>query len=115
LSTPIEFDSSKRYPLLVVIHGGPTWASFPILSACFEEKYPIEQFVEKGFIVLEPNYRGSTGYGNEFLKANYRKLGIGDYDDVISGVDTLVDKGIADKIWEIIHGMIRRYMLKLHQ
>jgi len=97
LSTPIEFDSNKRYPLLVVIHGGPTWASFPIPSVCFEEKYPIEQFVEKGFIVLEPNYRGSSGYGNEFLKANYRKLGIGDYDDVISGVDTLVDKGIADK------------------
>jgi len=42
LSTPIEFDSNKRYPLLVVIHGGPTWASFPIPSACFEEKYPIE-------------------------------------------------------------------------
>lgn len=83
---------------MVLIHGGPGWASFPIHSGCFnEKKYPIEQFIEKGFIVLEPNYRGSSGYGNEFLKANYRKLGIGDYDDVISGVDTLVDKGIADK------------------
>ena len=41
--------------------------------------------------------RCSSGYGNEFLKANYRKLGITDYDDVISGVDKLVDKGIADK------------------
>ncbi len=97
LSTPREFDSNKRYPLLIVIHGGPKWASFPIHSDCFNEKYPIEQFIEKGFIVLEPNYRGSSGYGNEFLKANYRKLGIGDYDDVISGVDTLVNKGIADK------------------
>jgi dipeptidyl aminopeptidase/acylaminoacyl peptidase len=97
LSTPVEFDANKKYPLLVVIHGGPAWASFPIHSGCFNEKYPIEQFIEKGFIVLEPNYRGSSGYGNEFLKANYRKLGIGDYNDVISGVDTLVDKGIADK------------------
>jgi acylaminoacyl-peptidase len=96
LSTPAEFNSNKKYPLLVIIHGGPDGASFPIPSVCFE-KYPIEQFVEKGFIVLEPNYRGSSGYGNEFFKANYRKLGIGDYDDVISGVDTLVDKGIADK------------------
>ena len=68
------------------------WASFPIFSDCFNEKYPIEQFVEKGFIVLEPNYRGSSGYGNEFLKANYRKQGIADYDDVISGVDKLVDQ-----------------------
>ena len=97
LSTPVEFDSNKKYPLLVVIHGGPAWASFPIFSDCFNEKYPIEQFIEKGFIVLEPNYRGSSGYGNEFLKANYRKLGIANYDDVISGVDKLVDKGIVDK------------------
>jgi len=97
LSTPVKFDTSKKYPLLVVIHGGPAWASFPIHSGCFNEKYPIEQFIEKGFIVLEPNYRGSSGYGNEFLKANYRKLGIGDYDDVLSGVDSLVDKGIADR------------------
>lgn len=97
LSTPVEFDANKKYPLLVVIHGGPAWASFPIFSDCFNEKYPIEQFIEKGFIVLEPNHRGSSGYGNEFLKANYRKLGIANYDDVISGVDKLVDKGIADK------------------
>ncbi|WP_152658534.1 S9 family peptidase [Oceanobacillus sp. CFH 90083] len=97
LSTPAEFDTNKKYPLLVVIHGGPTWASFPIFSDCFNEKYPIEQFIDKGFIVLEPNYRGSSGYGNEFLKANYRKLGIADYDDVISGVDKLVDEGIVDK------------------
>lgn len=97
LSTPVEFDANKKYPLLVVIHRGPAWASFPIFSDCFNEKYPIEQFIEKGFIVLEPNYRGSSGYGNEFLKANYRKLGIANYDDVISGVDILVDKGMADK------------------
>ncbi|RIU88534.1 alpha/beta hydrolase family protein [Oceanobacillus picturae] len=97
LTTPVDFDVNRKYPLLVVIHGGPAWASFPIFSGCFNEKYPIEQFVEKGFIVLEPNYRGSSGYGNEFLKANYRKLGIAYYDDVISGVDNLVDKGIADK------------------
>ena len=97
LSTPVELDNNKKYPLLVVIHGGPAWASFPIFSDCFNEKYPIEQFVEKGFIVLEPNYRGSSGYGNEFLKANYRKQGLADYDDVISGVDELVEKGIVDK------------------
>lgn len=97
LSTPVELDANKKYPLLVVIHGGPAWASFPIFSDCFNEKYPIEQFIEKGFIVLEPNYRGSSGYGNEFLKANYRKQGIADYEDVISGVDKLVEEGIVDK------------------
>lgn len=97
LTTPKDVDWNKKYPLLVFIHGGPDWASFPIHSSCFNEKYPIEPFIEKGFIVLEPNYRGSSGYGNDFLKANYRNLGIGDYEDVISGVDALVDRGIADQ------------------
>lgn len=97
LTTPKDMDWNKKHPLLVFIHGGPDWASFPIHSSCFNEKYPVESFIEKGFIVLEPNYRGSSGYGNDFLKANYRSLGIGDYDDVISGVDALVDRGIADQ------------------
>ncbi|MBT2663341.1 S9 family peptidase [Bacillus sp. ISL-45] len=97
LSTPVDFDPNKKYPLLILIHGGPNWASFPIHSGCFNEKYPVEQYIEKGFIVLEPNYRGSSGYGNEFLKANYRNMGIGDYQDITSGVDHLVDMGFADK------------------
>ncbi|MCA1057515.1 S9 family peptidase [Rossellomorea aquimaris] len=97
LTTPADFDPHKKYPLLVLIHGGPGWASFPIHSGCFNEKYPVEQFIEKGFIVLEPNYRGSSGYGNDFLKANYRNFGLGDYQDVISGVDALVDRGTADQ------------------
>ncbi|KPL60972.1 S9 family peptidase [Rossellomorea vietnamensis] len=96
LTTPKDVDWNKKHPLLVFIHGGPDWASFPIHSSCFNEKYPIESFIEKGFIVLEPNYRGSSGYGNDFLKANYRNLGIGDCEDVISGVDALVNRGIAD-------------------
>ncbi|MER2169309.1 MAG: S9 family peptidase [Psychrobacillus psychrodurans] len=97
LSTPVEFDATKSYPLLVIVHGGPAWASFPIFSSYFNEKYPIEQFIEKGFIVLEPNYRGSSGYGNDFLRANYRKQGIADYEDIISGVNQLVEDGIAEQ------------------
>jgi len=94
LSTPPDFDPSKRYPLLLIVHGGPTWLSFDVPT--FSKTYPLEQFVEKGFIVLEPNYRGSDGYGEEFRRINYRNLGIGDYADVISGVDYLIEKGIAD-------------------
>lgn len=94
LSKPHDYDSNKKYPLLVVIHGGPTSASFPIHN--MNKLYPIEQFVEKGFVVLEPNYRGSSGYGNKFLTSNFRMLGVGDYEDVISGVDNLIEKGIID-------------------
>lgn len=95
VSLPPNFEEGKRYPLLVVIHGGPTWASFP--SATSNKYYPIEQFVEKGCIILEPNYRGSSGYGDAFRGLNERNLGVGDYDDVISGVDALIEKGWADK------------------
>lgn len=94
LSTPKDYDNTKKYPLLVIVHGGPTWASFPIHN--MSRVYPIEQFIERGFIVLEPNYRGSSGYGSKFRTANHRMLGVGDYDDVISGVDMLIEKGIVD-------------------
>ncbi|QOR33679.1 S9 family peptidase [Clostridium sp. 'deep sea'] len=95
LTLPEDFDSNKIYPLLLNIHGGPRWASFKVQA--INRLYPIEQFIEKGFIVLEPNYRGSTSYGKQFETANFRKLGFGDYDDIISGVDYLIEQGYADK------------------
>ncbi|WAH36134.1 S9 family peptidase [Alicyclobacillus dauci] len=94
LSIPPDFDQSKRYPLLVVIHGGPVAASFAVPTSNLY--YPIESFIECGFIVLEPNYRGSAGYGSKFRRLNVRNLGIGDYSDVIAGVDHLVSQGFAD-------------------
>ena len=51
----------------------------------------------KGALILRPNYRGSAGYGEKFRSLNVRNLGIGDYQDVISGVDFLIAKGIVDK------------------
>ncbi|WP_399207993.1 S9 family peptidase [Sutcliffiella rhizosphaerae] len=93
LSKPIDYDSSRTYPLIVVVHGGPIGTSLAIPTM---NKYqPIEQFVEKGFIVLEPNYRGSAGYGEAFRKANYRQLGLGDYEDIVSGMDVLIEKGMV--------------------
>jgi len=53
-------------------------------------------FLAKGALVLEPNYRGSAGYGEQFRRLNVRNLGVGDLWDVMSGVDALVAKGIAD-------------------
>ncbi len=95
LSTPKDFDEHKKYPLLAVIHGGPTSTSYP--SVVSDRLYPIESFVEAGFITLEPNYRGSAGYGEKFRSSNYRNLGVGDYEDVISGVDHLIELGCVDK------------------
>jgi len=79
----------------VVIHGGPTGVDQPIVNA--DRYYPIERFVAKGALVLRPNYRGSAGYGEKFRALNVRNLGVGDYADVISGVDSLIAKGWVDK------------------
>jgi dipeptidyl aminopeptidase/acylaminoacyl peptidase len=95
LYTPSDFKLGKKYPLLVVIHGGPTGVDQPILSA--DRYYPIERFVAKGALILRPNYRGSAGYGEKFRSLNVRNLGVGDYADVISGVDSLIAKGYVDK------------------
>src|SRR5699024_11007741 len=94
LSKPVDFDSSQAYPLIVVVHGGPAGTSFA--TPTMHKYQPIEQFVEKGFLVLEPNYRGSAGYGEAFRGANYRQLGLGDYDDVMSGIDMLVEQGLVN-------------------
>ena len=95
LYTPSNFDAKKKYPLLVVIHGGPTGVDQPVVNA--DRYYPIERLVAKGAVVLRPNYRGSAGYGEKLRSLNVRNLGIGDYADVISGVDSLIAKGFVDK------------------
>jgi dipeptidyl aminopeptidase/acylaminoacyl peptidase len=95
LEKPADFDAKKKYPLLVVIHGGPTGVDRPNVSA--DRYYPVELFVAKGALVLRPNYRGSAGYGAAFRALNVRNLGVGDYADVISGVDYLIAQGFVDK------------------
>jgi dipeptidyl aminopeptidase/acylaminoacyl peptidase len=95
LRKPADYDAAKKYPLLVKIHGGPTGTSFPTLSLP-EYAYPVQIFLSKGALVLEPNYRGSAGYGADFRALNVRNLGVGDMWDVMSGVDALIAKGIVD-------------------
>ncbi len=93
LFKPEGFDSSRAYPLLVVIHGGPSGIDYPVPVESYV--YPVNQWLAKGAVVFQPNYRGSTGYGAEFLGLNYRNLGVGDAWDVESGVQHLIDQGIA--------------------
>ncbi len=96
LHKPADFQQGRRYPLLVVIHGGPTGVSRPTPYASASH-YPLDAFLAKGAIVLEPNYRGSAGYGEKFRSLNFRNLGIGDAWDVLSGIDALVQQGLADR------------------
>jgi dipeptidyl aminopeptidase/acylaminoacyl peptidase len=94
LMTPPGFDRTKKYPLLVIVHGGPTGIDQPAIHP--DRNYPSELFVAKGAVILRPNYRGSAGYGEKMRSLNVRNLGVGDAWDVLSGVDYLIAQGFID-------------------
>ena len=95
LHKPIGFQPGKKYPLLVIIHGGPTGISRPTAYSG-TSIYPVDLWTAKGALILEPNYRGSAGYGEAFRSLNVRNLGVGDAWDVLSGIDHLIKEGLAD-------------------
>jgi dipeptidyl aminopeptidase/acylaminoacyl peptidase len=97
LIKPANFDATKKYPLLCIIHGGPTGVDRPVLLMPDARYYPSDIWAARGALILKVNYRGSAGYGEKFRKLNVRNLGVGDAWDVLSGVDFLIAKGWVDK------------------
>ena len=90
LFKPHGYDSKRRYPLVVNPHGGPRAHS----TLDFD---PVAAYwTSLGYLVLKPNFRGSTGYGDTFTKGNVEDWGAGPFQDVMSGVDALIARGIAD-------------------
>lgn len=96
LIKPRDFDPSRKYALLCVIHGGPTGIDRPAMLARGRSYYPVDIWAARGALILLVNYRGSAGYGEAFRKLNIRNLGVGDAWDVLSGVQSLIDKGWVD-------------------
>ena len=95
LTYPNDYKRGEKYPLLLVVHGGP----MGVFTQTFDGSagtYPIAAFASKGYAVLRPNPRGSSGYGKIFRHANYNDWGGGDFRDVMSGVDHVIAQGIAD-------------------
>jgi dipeptidyl aminopeptidase/acylaminoacyl peptidase len=91
---PMNYKAGVQVPMLVELHGGPTGIvldAFPI-----PRTYPTQVFLENGIAVFAPNFRGSVNYGPVFRLKNAQSQGIGDYEDVMTGVDHLVARGIAD-------------------
>jgi dipeptidyl aminopeptidase/acylaminoacyl peptidase len=97
LIKPADFDPAKKYPLLCIIHGGPTGIDRPLLLIPDARYYPSDIWAVRGALILKVNYRGSAGYGEKFRKLNMRNLGVGDAWDVLSGVDYLISKGWVDR------------------
>jgi dipeptidyl aminopeptidase/acylaminoacyl peptidase len=95
LELPYGYQKAKqRLPLVVAIHGGPTTASY--LDPRFDPHNGRTYFSAKGYAVLAPNYRGSTGYGDEFVTDLIGHENDIEVKDILSGIEYLVKQGIAD-------------------
>ncbi|MEK7485452.1 MAG: S9 family peptidase, partial [Planctomycetota bacterium] len=84
---PPEFKPDQQYPLLLDIHGGPVWQ----YSGAFD--FETSYLASRGYVILHPNPRGSYGYGEAFCSAIKSNWGEKDYDDVVGGVDYLMQQG----------------------
>ncbi len=92
LTKPVGYKAGQRYPLIVAIHGGP--ASADVLG--FNGGYGSHVYAGAGYVVLQPNYRGSTNYGVKHktdIAGNYFQPG---YEDIMAGVDHLIAQGLVD-------------------
>lgn len=90
LVTPPNFDRSKKYPLILEIHGGPFAAYAPLFSTDYQ------LYATAGYVVLYTNPRGSTSYGEEFANLIHHKYPGNDYDDLMSAVDAAIAQGYVD-------------------
>jgi len=93
LIKPVGYEKEKRYPLIVNPHGGPT----SLISNGFLGMGLWGQLLAaRGYAVFFPNFRGSTGFGLKFAEANVGDMGGIDFQDIEAGVDSLIERGIAD-------------------
>ena len=95
LTLPVGYEEGDRVSLVLVIHGGPSGVSSDRFHAT-RGAYPVQVYAGMGFAVLQPNYRGSTGYGERFRGLNRGDISGRDWVDVDSGVDAMIERGIAD-------------------
>lgn len=95
LTYPVGYQPGTRVPLLLQIHGGPMGVFLQSFAGT-AGNYPNAAFASRGFALLQPNPRGSAGYGKEFRYANYQDWGGGDFRDIMAGVDRVIEMGIAD-------------------
>jgi dipeptidyl aminopeptidase/acylaminoacyl peptidase len=90
LYKPLGYTSGRKYPTILRPHGGPVWAYYA------EFDHLAQLFAANGYVVLYPNPRGSTGYGQDYAKAIWADWGNKDYQDDIAMVDYAIAQGIAD-------------------
>lgn len=89
--TPPDFDATRKYPLILEIHGGPYAAYGPHFAAEFQ------LMASQGYVVVYANPRGSTSYGDEFANLIHQNYPSEDYDDLMSAVDAVIAEGYIDQ------------------
>lgn len=95
LTYPQNYTAGSKVPLILNVHGGPAGV-FNQSYIGGRGVYPIATFASKGYAILRPNPRGSSGYGSEFRRANTKDWGGMDYEDLMTGVDHVIAMGVAD-------------------
>jgi dipeptidyl aminopeptidase/acylaminoacyl peptidase len=90
LTTPPDFDPTRKYPMILEIHGGPFAAYGPVFSTDYQ------LYAAAGYVVLAVNPRGSTSYGAEFANLIHHRYPSEDYDDLMSAVDAAIREGYVD-------------------
>ena len=90
---PRDFDPSKKYPLVIHVHGGPAWAMTPEWPSRWNYAMALPS---QGYFVLEPNPRGSYGKGEKFTQANVKDFGGGDFRDIMAGVEAAIASAPID-------------------
>jgi dipeptidyl aminopeptidase/acylaminoacyl peptidase len=95
LTYPVGYQSGQRVPLILNVHGGPAGV-FQQTFIGGRGVYPLATFASRGYALLRVNPRGSSGYGAEFRRANTKDWGFGDYQDLMTGVDKVIEMGVAD-------------------
>jgi dipeptidyl aminopeptidase/acylaminoacyl peptidase len=93
LTYPSDFDPAKKYPLVVRVHGGPSWAVTPVWPTRWDYVLALPS---QGYFVLQPNPRGSYGQGEKFTAANVKDFGYGDFRDIMAGVDQALKSAPID-------------------
>ena len=94
LIRPLGVDEGTRVPLIVVVHGGPEAHYDHGWLTDYNDAGQVG--AAQGYAVFYPNYRGSTGRGKAFAVSSQRDLAGAEFDDIVDGVDALVEAGIAD-------------------
>jgi dipeptidyl aminopeptidase/acylaminoacyl peptidase len=99
LTPPPASVAKPPYPLIVFPHGGPH------SRATLGFNFTVEVFAAQGYAVLQPNFRGSAGYGQKFIDADRGDFGGGDMRDILTGIDSLVRQRLVDRQRQFVYGV----------